>query len=154
VFAYKSSVEKPEKPVGGEWDADANIIVYPEGWSSNDEELIPPVWMSNKVFTSDPNIQGEWSEPIKISGQDGAAGTDGNSVEFIYTRTTDSGVGDAPETPVGEDVDDFIPLNWTDNPKGVTPILKAEWVSTRSKKDNKWGGFSTPALWSKWGENG
>lgn len=154
VFAYKSSVEKPEKPVGGEWDADTNIIVYPEGWSSNDEELIPPVWMSNKVFTSNPNIQGEWSEPIKISGQDGAAGTDGNSVEFIYTRTTDSGVGDAPETPVGEDVDDFIPLNWTDNPKGVTPILKAEWVSTRSKKDNKWGGFSTPALWSKWGENG
>lgn len=154
VFAYKSSIEKPEKPVGGEWDADTNIIVYPEGWSSNDEELTPPVWMSNKVFTSNPNIQGEWSEPIKISGQDGAAGTDGNSVEFIYTRTTDSGVGDTPETPVGEDVDDFIPLNWTDNPKGVTSILKAEWVSTRSKKDNKWGGFSTPALWSKWGENG
>lgn len=36
VFAYKSSVEEPEKPVGGTWDPETNEVTYPEGWQGND----------------------------------------------------------------------------------------------------------------------
>ena len=41
VFAYKSSEEEPEKPVGGSWDSETNEVVYPEGWQGNDQKLTP-----------------------------------------------------------------------------------------------------------------
>lgn len=156
VFAYKSSEEEPEKPVGGSWDSETNEVVYPEGWQGNDQKLTPPIWMSDRTFTSNPDIVEDWSTPIKISGADGKPGADGKADEFIYKRTATAGDLDRPDTPTSEQVDDYVPtdLGWTDNPRGVTTTYQGEWVSTRSKKDGKWGPFSQPALWSKWGANG
>lgn len=156
VFAYKSSVEEPEKPVGGAWDSETNEVTYPEGWQGNDQKLEPPVWMSDRTFTSNPDIVEDWSVPIKISGEDGKPGADGKADEFIYKRTASAGDLDRPDTPPSEQTDDYVPteLGWTDNPRGVTYNYQGEWVSTRSKKDGKWTVFSQPALWSKWGDNG
>lgn len=156
VFAYKSSEEEPEKPVGGSWDSETNEVVYPEGWQGNDQKLTPPIWMSDRTFTSNPDIVEDWSTPIKISGADGKPGADGKADEFIYKRTATAGDLDRPDTPTSEQIDDYVPtdLGWTDNPRGVTTTYQGEWVSTRSKKDGKWGPFSQPALWSKWGSNG
>ena len=156
VFAYKSSEEEPEKPVGGSWDSETNEVVYPEGWQGNDQKLTPPIWMSDRTFTSNPDIVEDWSTPIKISGADGKPGADGKADEFIYKRTATAGDLDRPDTPTSEQIDDYVPtdLGWTDTPRGVTTTYQGEWVSTRSKKDGKWGPFSQPALWSKWGANG
>lgn len=156
VFAYKSSVEEPEKPVGGTWDPETNEVTYPEGWQGNDQKLEPPVWMSDRTFTSNPDIVEDWSVPIKISGEDGKPGADGKADEFIYKRTASAGDLDRPDTPPSEQTDDYVPteLGWTDNPRGVTQTYQGEWVSTRSKKNGKWTVFSQPALWSKWGDNG
>lgn len=156
IFAYKSSEEEPEKPVGGSWDSETNEVVYPDGWQGNDEKLTPPVWMSDRTFTSNPDIVEDWSVPIKISGADGKPGEDGKADEFIYIRTATAGDLDRPDTPPSEQVDDYVPteLGWTDNPRGVTTNYQGEWVSTRSKRNGKWSVFSQPALWSKWGENG
>lgn len=156
IFAYKSSEEEPEKPVGGSWDSETNEVVYPDGWQGNDEKLTPPVWMSDRTFTSNPDIVEDWSVPIKISGADGKPGEDGKADEFIYIRTATAGDLDRPDTPPSEQVDDYVPteLGWTDNPRGVTTNYQGEWVSTRSKKNGKWSVFSQPALWSKWGSNG
>lgn len=156
IFAYKTSEEEPEKPVGGSWDSETNEVVYPDGWQGNDEKLTPPVWMSDRTFTSNPDIVEDWSVPIKISGADGKPGEDGKADEFIYIRTATAGDLDRPDTPPSEQVDDYVPteLGWTDNPRGVTTNYQGEWVSTRSKKNGKWSVFSQPALWSKWGSNG
>jgi hypothetical protein len=112
--------------------------------------------MSDRTFTSNPDIVEDWSVPIKISGADGKPGEDGKADEFIYIRTATAGDLDRPDTPPSEQVDDYVPteLGWTDNPRGVTTNYQGEWVSTRSKRNGKWSVFSQPALWSKWGENG
>lgn len=102
VFAYKSSEEEPEKPVGGSWDSETNEVVYPEGWQGNDQKLTPPIWMSDRTFTSNPDIVEDWSTPIKISGADGKPGADGKADEFIYKRTATAGDLDRPDTPTSE----------------------------------------------------
>ena len=151
---YIPTVEnpKPAKPVGGIWDVQADVIVYPEGWSSTDD-LEKPIWMSVGEFTSIAPNNPKWSEPIMISGEDGNNGTDGVNVEFIYKLTkTDYVVPDKPESA---NQTEAIPDGWTDSPSGISEEMQCEWVCTRKKEDSgDWGAWSNPVIWSKWGVNG
>lgn len=103
-----------------------------------------------------------------IDGKDGLPGepvNDGKFNEAIYLLTKNDNYDSYyyPESWFYEDKyqnNDFVPNNWTDRPSGITNEYKYEWVSTRkySKNDDtnewEWGKFSTPALMSKWGEDG
>ena len=60
-----------------------------------------------------------------------------------------------------QQTDEYIKSNtgWTDDPSGVTEANQYEYVSKRTKTPNaqgvaKWGRFSVPSLWAKYGEQG
>lgn len=153
VFAFKSSQTKPKRPEGGHWDPETNKITYPNGWSSTDN-LVPPIWMSNATFEN-YEIVIDWSEPIKITGEDGVAGTDGTSIEFIYKLFKDEQTI-VPTPPSDPNLSDYVPEGWEDHPMGVTKDMRCEYICSRTKDDEtgRWKEWSTPALWSKYGVDG
>ena len=109
------------------------------------------VWMS-QVKVSGAGVVGEWSTPIRISGINGKDGADGTDVEFIYKQTT---ISTPPTKPpeTSQEVD-YVPLGWSDNPQGVNSTYLYEWICVRYKIAGVWGEFSSPVVWSKWGEKG
>lgn len=150
VFAYIVSEDKPSTPVGGYWDISTNIITYPKGWSSS-PAMDGMVWMSQTVFFADGTAD-YWSEPICITGRDGENGKDGELYQYIYTRTTT--VSPAPPRPASSQTEE-VPTGWFDNPQGITQEYKVEWTCVRTKAiDGQWSDYSTPTIWSRWGENG
>lgn len=164
VFCTLPDGNTPEKPLEGAYP--------PAGWSIN-----PPtrsvgytIWMTQCTIAGDGTF-GEWSAPVRISGDKGDVGADGTDIEFIYKRSnrlpTD---GDRPRS--NPDVDDYIPAterslrklnanslrftgggrmrlnnlktesDWTDNPQGVSTTYKYEWMCMRIK----------PVGSDRWGE--
>ena len=149
------SIATPATPIGGHWNSATDEFTPPNGWSRNDE-LDGIVWMSSGIFKADTgNIVGEWTTPVRITGQDGANGVDGSNIEFIYKLTTTDlekpslTLTDSPNT------NGYVPSGWTNHPTGINVEYQCEWVSTRKKEDNgSWSNWTEPAIWSKWGVNG
>lgn len=56
----------------------------------------------------------------------------------------------------GEYLNEYVPNGWTDSPTGVDENNKTEWCATRRRNSEtkKWGAWSTPQIWSKYGEKG
>lgn len=81
----------------------------------------------------------------------GAQGKDGADIEYVYYRSSSS---QTPSNPSynGTTLSD----GWTASPQGITETYKYEYVSVRTKPagSTSWGAFSTPVIWSKWGEKG
>lgn len=145
----------PATPTGGHWDSSNDSFTPPEGWSRTDN-LTGIIWMSTGIFKDDTGtLLGAWSTPVRISGEDGAPGTDGLTLEFIYKLTPTSlekpalNVTDSPNT------NGYVPSGWTNNPQGIDVDNQCEWVSTRKKElGGAWQNWNTPVIWSKWGVNG
>lgn len=155
VFIFKISPTEPATPVGGYWNTEANIVVYPEGWTGTDFSSEGDiVWMSVGIFGADGNLKGEWSKPIRITGENGTDGTDGSSIEFIYKLTkTDKVVPSTPDNKPNES--QYVPEGWTNHPTGISLEMQVEWVCTRTKQENGvWNNWTTPVMWSKYGVNG
>lgn len=156
VFAFISSKETPSTPLGGYWDMDTNVVIPPDGWSNTTEGLNVPIWMSTGLFGSDGRLQGNWSTPIKVTGDNGEPGTDGLNLQFIYKLTANSNV--KPPTPTGYPKDDYndVPEGWSNHPNGVNEEMRCEWMSFSSKDLNTgiWSAWSEPAPWSNYGVNG
>lgn len=92
-----------------------------------------------------------WSVPVRISGEKGSDGKDGKDYEYIFSRTS---AAVAPARPSTSQDDDFVPLGWTDDPKGTDAANVYEWVCKRIKVNGVWSEFSSPALWAKWSRDG
>lgn len=155
VFIFKISPTEPATPVGGYWNTEANIVVYPEGWTGTDFSSEGDiVWMSVGIFGADGNLKGEWSKPIRITGENGTDGTDGSSIEFIYKLTkTDKVVPSTPDNRPNES--QYVPEGWTNHPTAISLEMQVEWVCTRTKQENGvWNNWTTPVMWSKYGVNG
>lgn len=162
VFVFKSTAVEsnpdtaPEKPEGGSWDMDTDILTYPDGWNTTDE-LDSPVWMSYGVFgvkDGKSQLVQDWIKPIRVTGADGIDGKDGNGYTYIYSRTKDSDTN--PTWIVDWTIDTALSNGWTQSPQGITETLQAEWVAilpdaTDEVPNPTWQG---PILWSKWGVNG
>ena len=97
-------------------------------------------------------VSGNWGKfsTVRLHSRFGSDGADGRGFEHIFRRTsTDS----RPTTPVGDqNVDDSVPLNWTDDPTGPTASLPFEWIASRSGTTGAWGLFSQPGLFSLYAE--
>lgn len=144
-FVYKTAATQPETPSGA--------YIPPKGWSSipttpTDNQF---VWMSQVKVTGSGSAYGVWTKPIRLSGLNGKDGADGTDIEFIYKVTTNSNPPIKPET--SQEVD-YVPSGWSDNPLGVTSTYLYEWICIRYKVAGVWGEFSSPVVWSKWGEKG
>ena len=160
-FRYKNDVAKPAKPLEG-FDGTT------DGWSAQattpDFTIGEFTWMT-QCFVDEDDVYGEWTDPIRITGDNGKDGEDGSLVEFIYAHNDtgvapDAPVNDASSNPVNTQDDwhgaDSHGIIWYDNPQGVGPNSKYEYVSSRQRAANAtiWSSFSTPVVWSKWGEKG
>ena len=89
--------------------------------------------------------QGTW----QVMVQDGK---DGKDYEWIYTRTK---LEEQPAQPYSDpDKDDYVPPEWTDDFKGIDEEFRYEWACKRTKRDGKWGDFSTASLVHRWADRG
>lgn len=162
-FIYKvtSASDAPDKP-----DTSQQDDYIPFGWSDSPQGVSKDMmyeWVSQrekKAAKIGEGVWGEFSEPVLWSKW-GEKGMDGDGYEYIFTRTAD--VDRVPQTPSSIQQNDYIPTisnggskdyNWSDDPKGVNEGYKAEWTCKRVRTDGVWSNFSTPALWSNWGEQG
>ena len=145
-------------------------LYIPSGWSAelnNVSESLPYAFMSKRKRDKN-GVWGLFSAPALIgryakdgingingvTGHDGDNGKDGPGVEFVFKRTTSYA---PPSTPSpSNNVDDYVPTGWTDDPAGVDNTYQYEWVSKRKKSIPEgltvasWGNFSPPALWAKY----
>lgn len=144
INVYKSSATQPTTPSG--------VTIPPADWS------LTPTAPTDTMFTWMSQVQiygtgavGTWSTPIRISGQNGEDGADGTDIEFVYARTV---LDTRPSRPNSEQVDDYVPAGWTDDPVGPDQYYPYEWTSVRYKVNGLWGDFSTPSLWSRWSFDG
>lgn len=151
-FRYKNAVSQPAKPTGngttGGWSAQATTPDFANNYKT---------WMSQCLVDGYGNYT-SWSVPIRISGDNGQNGVDGNSTEFIYRRTTSASpvpsISYTANQGKTRDDDDFVPIDWTDDPQGVNQSYPYEWVATRTKSNGTWGNFSTPAIWANYAPGG
>ena len=148
----------------------------PTDWSKTPQPITvsqPYTWMSTRTVTPRSSSQinyGPWSEPVRITGEDGKNGTDGTTVEFIYkhfdkdTIVSENPIGNSSYNPSkwtavnSADYTGPDGYTWSDNPQGVSSNYLYEYVSTRNSYIQNsytyWTTFTTPTLWSKYGENG
>lgn len=159
-FVYKltvTSLVTPTKPTGN-----SQTEAIRQGWTNHPTSISESYqceWVCSHNLQAD-GTWSKWSDPT-IWSKWGVNGKDGDGVEYIYQRTK---LPDSPEeiTDNNPDQDEYIPQSapgeqpWFDDPKGVTQELQYEWVSKRKYKGDthKWGNFSSPALWAKWGDDG
>lgn len=161
IYQVTSVNEAPDKP-----DTSQQDDYIPFGWSDSPQGVSKDMmyeWVSQrekKAAKIGEGVWGEFSEPVLWSKW-GEKGMDGDGYEYIFTRTAD--VDRVPQTPSSIQQNDYIPTisnggskdyNWSDDPKGVNEDYKAEWTCKRVRTDGVWSNFSTPALWSNWGEQG
>lgn len=152
AFVFKSSESEPSKPVGGSWNLDTNIFTPPTGWYTTDQDMVGTIWMSWAVFQTDGSIQGEWSTPIRLTGENGKDGQDGKSIEFIYK--TSNRTPTSADKPSSVNVDGNVPEGWTNNPTSITEGTPYEWMCNRIKTEDVWSDWNGPTVWAKWGANG
>ena len=152
AFVFKSSETTPSKPVGGSWNSDTNVFTPPTGWYTTDQNMVGTIWMSWAVFQTAGTIQGEWSTPVRITGENGKDGQDGKSIEFIYKVS--NRVPNSSDKPSSVNEDGSVPDGWTDHPTGVSESNQYEWMCVRTKTDDLWSNWNGPTVWSKWGANG
>lgn len=162
-WAYKNNAITPSKP-------SSDSTYPPSGWTAQPSQPSDGeyTYMITRTVTPRSSSQinyGTWSDPVRITGDDGQPGTDGDFTEFIYTRNN---TGTAPSAPPhgtyardwpNDGTTDHQTVNgitWYDNPQGVTPTMMYEYVSSRQYNGSTetWSDYYTPALWAKWGENG
>lgn len=159
-FVYKltiTSLVTPTKPTGN-----SQTEAIRQGWTDHPtgiSEQYQCEWVCSHNLQTDGSWS-EWSDPT-IWSKWGVNGKDGDGVEYIYQRTK---LPASPKeiTDNNPDQDEYIPQSapgeqpWTDDPKGVSEEFKYEWVSKRKYKGDthKWGNFSSPSLWAKYGDNG
>lgn len=152
AMVFKTSTTKPLRPTGGNWDTVTNVFTPPTGWTTSDG-LARPVWMSTKIFYTDPALNKEWSDPIQISGEDGEKGADGATTEFMFKRSLK--YVNKPTLPSNQLDWDPEDDDWTDNPTGIDETYQCEWVITRNVLENGvWSDWKGPTVWAKWGEVG
>lgn len=142
LHAYKyvlNSDGKPETPQKGSYDPEGGEIIYPIGWSSLnivlstfiDEAAIEnalsegSIWMSVGVSKGNSTFE-DWSNPIKINGQNGV------SVSFAYSY--DDNATEEERTPY---------------PTGVNANNRIEYVWSKYGDDN-WVG---PTIWAMYNED-
>ena len=136
--AYKYVVNGTEvqAPMGGSYNPLGANIEYPDGWASlqdvlysigNTEALenalaVGSIWMSIGMAKGVNNFT-DWSNPIKISGQNGV------SVQFKYTYSDNSTFSEIKD----EDLSNYpLELNGTNNKVYVwTRYAGEDWVGPR-----------------------
>lgn len=137
------------------------------GWTdspSGIDENNKAEWVCIRKRKED-NTWSNWEGPTLWSNY-GEKGKDGDGVEYIY-YISNSGIPPLNPTPENIDTDEYqekgeyenveyVPTSagWTDESTGVSESKQFEFVCSRKYRNGKWGRFSNPSLWAKYGEKG
>lgn len=160
-FRYRNYIPSEQYPTPSKPATGSNGTT--NGWSETQQPLSETdikngsaTWMT-QCYVNDEGIYGEWTPPIRITGANGLDGEDGTIIEFVYALKTS--VWSNPIAPSTTPVDDWSGIGpdgtvWKDNPQGVSKDAMYEYISQRSKINDVWTPYSTPVIWSKWGEKG
>lgn len=140
-ITYNDSIETPNTPT-----SDGTT----DGWHTN--ATSDSVWMSQKVAADASS--GTWGTPIKIKGEDGVDGQNGNSVAKVVTRYYISDNGDSASKPSNdandtngwfEDFDAMLTQYWVlkdANSKAIYYI----WSQERVDYSNTPSTYSEPTV--------
>jgi hypothetical protein len=149
----EEGVDEEGKPIYyNTYNFNTNEFIPPKGWAPTNV-IDGPIYMSTGSANSNEiNDKGivrniGWSTPILISGKDGKASAEGDSIEFIYKSSTSLDPIDKPRQN-DEDVNGFVPEDedWHNNPQGVDETNKVEWMCQRVKKIQNRTGQRCPVL--------
>jgi hypothetical protein len=131
------------------------------------------LWMSQRKINGE--TAGNWSIPIRLSGEDGSPGADGVNIQFCYKHMNRLPIPNSeyPEdNPYSQGVNDNeIPDGWNNHPSGVgyftetnngvekEVFYRYEWATYRLRKIEPegsvvWEPWSDPFVWSAYGEKG
>ena len=164
-YIYRRTKTKDDVPNTSGLPSDQEDGYVPSGWEDNAigvSDEYRAEWVCTRIKVN--NVWQSWRGPSLWSSY-GNDGKDGGDVQYIYRRTVDA---TAPNNPTPDDyrysdiyqekgdysTTEYIPLNWTDEPLGVSADKPYEWTCVRRKKDSRWEAYSTPALWSKFAKDG
>ena len=168
IVYYNNDGTKPQKPEKGWWNVDEDKLItnrtgyeLTPGWSDTNIDTDGTVtWMSSGVFGYDgKNIS--WSDPVRITGENGRNGEDGTKIQFIYALTSDpkypESINDKKklfDTVETNKSDTYNGTVWHDNAQSISETNKEEYFASRIKSDSETWIYSEPALWARWGEDG
>lgn len=149
-----SNTVAPAVPETGKGPSDYQPTDERSKWSINSTNPNKGyyTWMTFAFISN--GVYGSWTSPVCITGKDGEAGTDIAEKEQIYKT---AGEGETVEKPANnENVDDYVPEGWTDNPQGISATVPCEWTCIRTKNTStgKWNDWEGPILWAHYGHNG
>lgn len=81
AYIFRRSLTQPDTPTGD----------YPASWSDAPPTGTSALWMSRAEKTSGGTLVGTWSEPVRLTGEDGEDGLDGDSIQVEYSVDGASG---------------------------------------------------------------
>lgn len=147
---------------------DANWKIYVPNRPDNGWFL----WCVSAIKRAD-GTYGTWGNFVRLTGDTGTPGEDGDEVEWIYSYQNtgyDGNSGTVPDTDPqsptygqripssNKNQDDWVPDNWRDNPAGIDQRNVIEYASWRQISNNGttkvYAAFQQPIIWSHWGRNG
>lgn len=181
-FIYKLSKEEPNVQYLESQNETGFVPEGWTGSPSGVDENNLKEWCSIRTLNSNKEW-GEWQKATIWSNY-GVNGQDGDGVQYIYYRTETSTPPKNPtprdyeNDEIYQEKDGewypqqsipYVNINgenviyseeWTDDPSGMDSKYQYEWVASRKyRKDvysdkKRWGSFSNPSLWSKFGVDG
>ena len=133
-------------------------------WSDTDSDVSNTItWMATGIFYEDGTAP-KWSEPHRITGEDGQRGTDGSNMEFIYAisesmvagtnyPTLDKDDTDATNTDTKEWLFDHVENDDTFDPENGDPkgyAYKNTFWYDRAQPIENVAGKRTEYAWSRY----
>ncbi len=144
-------------------------------WSDKDIDVPGKIaWLCSGLFAENGNVI-FWSEPFRITGEEGKKGADGSNMQFVYALCDDKDSLKYPQNGSTTEKNNFFDsvksagtngykyagTTWYDHPQGVLNEngKRTEWVWSRSKpagysEITQWETPQSAVVWSHWGEDG
>lgn len=138
----------------------------PSGWSTTPSNYVGEnqfIYMiTAKMVNGEYQFVNDyiWSAPLRLgNGSTSGTGADGQGYNFVYAQRNSNTAINAPTfTKQAIEESGHITQNgitWYDRPQGVSQEMPYEFVSICVGSDSEgWSEWSTPVVWSKWGERG
>ena len=176
TYAYANTTDPyngPTPPAAG-----TTLANLPSPWTAQPTAISAGqyTWQTTCFVSGATGLYGTWQPAVRLTGENGENGADGNDIEFIYTRNNGRVVGDQrlpdpPDAPVYDNNNQAIcgnpgqddwhgtdsnGIEWTDNPQGVSENMMFEYMCQRIKANGTWGAYypNPAAVWSNWGVKG
>lgn len=144
------------------------VEITAEAWREDNENTADSITLAlkgNVTDDSDNVIASDVDYVTVYSLPHGEKGADSVTDEHIYLLSVSGEIDDEQKPQKWDTASNEYQKNgyhgpesskWTDHAQSITPAYRYEYISSRKydSRELKWGAFSEPVLWSRWGEDG